>query len=293
MSNFPVYSACDLISTENSESEIVVHELQDLLTEKSFIPEKPHRHTFHQILYVEEGAGIHKIDFEDYSIDSPIIYFISAGQVHDLHFKQQVTKGYLINFNAEFFTSFLAKSHCIDKLPFFRINGNFISYQIKKDKAEELKEIFDKINFEYKQQKRKSEDLIRIYLLELFYFILNDEVNTDENINITNQRILINKFQKLVEENYTAEHYPKFYADKLAITANYLNFVCRTFAGKKAGEIIRNRIILEAKRLLINSELSISQISFQLGFEDNSYFTKFFKTHARISPSEFRQHLNK
>ena len=56
MSNFPVYSACDLISTENSESEIVVHELQDLLTEKSFIPEKPHRHTFHQILYVEEGT---------------------------------------------------------------------------------------------------------------------------------------------------------------------------------------------------------------------------------------------
>ena len=178
-------------------------------------------------------------------------------------------------------------------MPFFRINGNFTSYQIKKDKAEELKEIFDKINFEYKQQKRKSEDLIRIYLLELFYFILNDEENTDENINITNQRILINKFQKLVEENYSTEHYPKFYADKLAITANYLNFVCRTFAGKKAGEIIRNRIILEAKRLLINSELSISQISFQLGFEDNSYFTKFFKTHARISPSEFRQHLNK
>ena len=76
-------------------------------------------------------------------------------------------------------------------MPFFRINGNFISYQIKKDKAEELKEIFDKINFEYKQQKRKSEDLIRIYLLELFYFILNDEENTDENINITNRRKLL------------------------------------------------------------------------------------------------------
>ena len=118
MSNFPVYSACDLISTENSESEIVVHELQDLLTEKSFIPEKPHRHTFHQILYVEEGTGIHKIDFEDYSIDSPIIYFISAGQVHALNFKKQVTKGYLINFNAEFFTSFLAKSHCIDAVSY-------------------------------------------------------------------------------------------------------------------------------------------------------------------------------
>ena len=64
-----------------------------------------------------------------------------------------MTKGYLINFNAEFFTSFLAKSHCIDKLPFSELMETSLLIKSKKDKAEELKEIFDKINFEYKQQK--------------------------------------------------------------------------------------------------------------------------------------------
>jgi AraC-like DNA-binding protein len=137
------------------------------------------------------------------------------------------------------------------------------------------------------------EELIRIYLLELFYTVMcNSEENT-ESINITNQKNIVYRFEKLIEQNYTTEHYPKFYADKLAITANYLNFVCKNFSGKKAGEIIRDRVILEAKRLLVNSELSISQISFQLGFDDNSYFTKFFKTFSGSSPSEFRNTLNK
>lgn len=291
MSNFPVISACDLTPSENSSREIVVHELQNLLTINKLIPKKPHRHTFHQVLFVEKGYGIHKIDFEESKIDAPVIYFISAGQVHDLVFKNAPTDGYLINFNAEFFSSFLAQSHCIDKLPFFRINGNFSQYQVEKEKLEKIKEIFEKIYQEFIAEKRKSDDLLRIYLLELFYFVLNNNNSNDEHINITNQKILINKFQKLVEENYSKEHYPKYYADKLAITPNYLNYVCRNFSGKKAGEIIRNRIILEAKRFLVNSDMSISQISFQLGFEDNSYFTKFFRTHSKISPSEFRQNL--
>lgn len=293
MSNFPIYSACDLISVENTESHLVVHELEELLSEEYFIPKKPHRHTFYQVMFVEEGSGKHKIDFKEYDIDSPIIYFISSGQVHDLVFDRQITKGFLINFDLEFFSSFLSPSYCIDKLPFFGISSNISQYEVEKKKFKRIKEIFVKIYQEYKLQNKKSLELIRIHLLELFYCILNDNEEYEENTNITNQKNLISRFEKLVEEKYTEEHYPKFYADKLAITPNYLNFICKNFSGKKAGEIIRNRIILESKRLLVNSELSISQIAFQLGFIDNSYFTKFFKTYANISPSDFRQNLNR
>lgn len=293
MSNFPIYNACDLISGESTESHLVVHELEELLSEEDFIPKKPHRHSFYQVMFVEEGSGTHKIDFKEYNIDSPIIYFISSGQVHDLVFDRQITKGYLINFDLEFFSSFLSPSYCIDKLPFFGITSNISQYEIEKKKLKRIKEIFEKIHQEYRLQNKKSLELIRIYLLELFYCILNDSEDIEENTNITNQKNLISRFEKLVEEKYNEEHYPKFYADKLAITPNYLNFICKTFSGKKAGEIIRNRIILESKRLLVNSELSISQIAFQLGFIDNSYFTKFFKTYAKISPSDFRQNLNR
>ena len=97
------------------------------------------------------------------------------------------------------------------------------------------------------ENNRNAENLLRIYLLELFYTVLNEISDSTENTNITNQKNLIYRFEKLVEENYATEHYPKFYADKLAITANYLNYICKNISGKTAGEIIRNRIILEAK----------------------------------------------
>lgn len=293
MENFPVYSACDLISKENSHNHIVVHELKDLLTEEEFIPSKPHRHTYYQILFVTKGTGVHKVDFKEFRINAPVIYFLAPGQVHDLVFERQKTEGCMINFDGEFFNSFLTKSNSLDNLPFFGFNKSFTSFNITEDKLNDFKNIFKKINLLFHAKGKMYEEFIRIYLLELFYFVLSNSQETQENINITNQKNIIYRFEKLVEESYTTEHYPKFYADKLAITANYLNFICKNFSGKKAGEIIRYRVILEAKRLLVNSELSISQIAFQLGFEDNSYFTKFFKTFSGNSPSEFRNVLNK
>lgn len=290
MTHFPVYSACNLITNKDSEQKIVVHELKELLTEEH-LPHKPHRHTFYQVLYIEKGSGTHKIDFKEHPISGPVIYFLSPGQVHDLSITDKNALGCLINFNPDLFSSFLNKSQCIDQLPIFSFNRSVSYYKLPEEQINDYRCIFQKIKTLYQQHTKTSKNLLKVYLLELFYTVLNELNDTEENINITNQKNLIYKFEKLVEENHATEHYPKYYADKLAITANYLNFICKNVSGKTAGEIIRNRIILEAKRLLINSEFSISQISFQLGFEDNSYFTKFFKTNAHISPSEFRIHI--
>ena len=293
MGGFPVYSACDLISKENSSHQVVVHELIDLLTEEEFIPSKPHRHTYYQILFVEKGSGVHKVDFNETKIKAPVIYFLAPGQVHDLVFERKETKGFMINFNGEFFDKFLIKNNSLDRFPFFGFGKNINFFCIENEKVKELKNIFEKIYLLFENKGKMHEEFMRIYLLELFYTVIRNSEENTENIKITNQKNIIYRFEKLIEQSYTTEHYPKFYADKLVITANYLNFVCKNFSGKKAGEIIRDRVILEAKRLLINSELSISQIAFKLGFEDNSYFTKFFKTFSGNSPSEFRNSLNK
>jgi len=77
----------------------------------------------------------------------------------------------------------------------------------------------------------------------------------------------------------------------LYITPNHLNAVCKDMMGVSAGEMIRNRIILEAKRMLTNPQLSINEISLKLNFSDNSYFTKFFKKLENITPEEFRKKL--
>jgi AraC-like DNA-binding protein len=79
------------------------------------------------------------------------------------------------------------------------------------------------------------------------------------------------------------------YAKLLGITANYLNETVKTVTGQTAGELIRDRLLLEAKRWLIHSELSIAQVADQLHFDDPSYFSRFFKKYAHCSPGDFRR----
>jgi len=132
-------------------------------------------------------------------------------------------------------------------------------------------------------------DMVRALMLQVF--ILINRINTDNKE--TQQPLynytLLKTFQKLIEKNFVTLKLPKDYAELLYITPNHLNALCNDLLGISAGEVIRNRILLEAKRLLINLNLTISEISYQLNFNDNSYFTKFFKKYTGLTPEEFRK----
>jgi AraC-like DNA-binding protein len=84
-------------------------------------------------------------------------------------------------------------------------------------------------------------------------------------------------------------HLPKEYAALLYVTPNNLNMLCKQLLGKAAGEVIRDRILLEAKRLLVNVDISIAEIAYKLSFTDHAHFTKFFKKETGETPDEFRK----
>lgn len=286
----PIVSACDLFTQTKNDNHVVVHQLSELLKEDMYIPKKPHRHTFYQVLYVKKGSGIHTIDFQELEIVAPVIYFLSPGQVHDLAFKNENIEGILINFDEYFFNSFLSKINYIDDFPFFNKNGEIYSFDVT-ILPNEIDEIFSKIVYEFTDKKDFFQDAIRLLLLELFVQVNRFQEKKISEKQYSNQQNIISNFEHLLEHNFQKEHYPKFYAERLAITPNYLNLVCKNYLGKTAGEMIRQCIVLETKRLLINSQLSISQISFELHFEDNSYFTKFFKQNTGLTPFQFRNSI--
>jgi AraC family transcriptional activator of pobA len=97
------------------------------------------------------------------------------------------------------------------------------------------------------------------------------------------------RFCELIEEHYTAHHPVTFYAGKVGITAAHLNVICRQAAGKSALELVHERILLEAKRCLVYTSMTVSMVSDTLGFSDPAYFTRFFKRAAGISPKDFRR----
>jgi AraC-like DNA-binding protein len=100
--------------------------------------------------------------------------------------------------------------------------------------------------------------------------------------------VLMRQFEILIEQHFRDKRLPKEYAELMFVTPNHLNALTNSVVGKSAGELIRDRILLEAKRLLVNSDLMISQIAESLNFEDNAYFTRFFKKYLGVTPEGFR-----
>jgi len=154
---------------------------------------------------------------------------------------------------------------------------------------EQAKDIFERLIEEVQSKQPHNRDMVCIELLSLFILISRCcASNAPKQIPEQSQLLLYN-FRKLVDEYYAEKRLPKDYAAMLYITPNHLNALCQDLLGQSAGEVIRDRVLLEAKRLLVNVSLSISQIAYQLNFTDNSYFTKFFKKYCGMTPEEFRK----
>ncbi|MFC4686836.1 AraC family transcriptional regulator [Epilithonimonas pallida] len=290
--NIPLLKSCDIRKRDNQKNNFAVHNLNELVKEDLYIPKIPHRHSFFQILYVSRGAGIHYVDFQEWKIEDGTIFFLSPGQVHDLRFTSKNPEGIMINFNEDFFNDFLSQKDFINSLPVFSKSGKYGFRKVDSCKSE-LESTIAKILKVIKYDSLYKKQFIQTLVLEIVLMIaIKTKDENPENEIISNNYLLV-KFEKLLEKYFMEAHHPKFYAAHLSVTPNYLNTLCKKLAGKTLGEIIRSRIVLEAKRLLVNSEYTISQIAYELYFEDNSYFSKFFKANTGLTPAEFRKSINK
>lgn len=248
----------------------------------------PHKHNFYHVVLFTKGRGTHTIDFEKFLVKPFQIYFMIPGQVHSWDFDGE-TDGYIINFSTQFFQSFLLKPDYLEYFPFFSGFVQDAVLDIPDGLQSEIVELFEKIIHETSVSRRMSEDYIKLLLLQIFVLVARLNRGTQHNVNGNYNYTLLKNFKKLIEQNYTRLKLPKEYAGLLYITPNHLNALCKDMLGVPAGEVIRSRILLEAKRLLTNLDMSVSEIAYQLNFTDNSYFTKFFKKQEGLTPDEFRK----
>ena len=102
----------------------------------------------------------------------------------------------------------------------------------------------------------------------------------------------IRQFGALLNQHYRRQRSVRDYAQQLHLTANYLNALCRRVLGQTASDLIHARVVLEAQRLLTHSALSVAQVADELGFDDPSYFGRYFRKYVGLSPEAFRQNSN-
>ncbi|WP_247235645.1 helix-turn-helix transcriptional regulator [Telluribacter sp. SYSU D00476] len=270
------------------QTEVLLHRFGEYLEQHQKNLPHVHRHSFYHIVFFTEGAGTHTIDFENFTAQPFQVYFMIPGQVHSWNFQGQVD-GYVVNFTDSFFHSFLHKPDYLDTFSFFSGVAREGVINLASGDGEQVLANFEKALAQYQSEQPLKWDMIRILLLELFILIDQKKTLSLPQTLPHHHFILLKNYQKLIDKKYLTLRRPREYADLLHITPSHLNAICQEQTGQSAGELIRHRILLEAKRMLVNLDLSVTQVGYLLNFNDNSYFIKFFKKQVGLTPEDFRK----
>ncbi len=247
----------------------------------------PHRHDFYNLIYITQGSGTHDIDFKRFEVLPNQLFFMNDGQIHDWNLSDDI-KGYTLFFKREFY-NVAETAFSIPNLPFFNTSANEAQMVIfEPDEAHIIENIFEDIYNEFQKGLLHHEAIIKTWLKIILIRSLRayqpQFANSGSDLNISK----IRSFEKLIENHYKEYKSVTDFADKLNITANYLNAICTKTVGRTAGELIRNRVILEAKRLLLHSTMSVCEMAYHLGYDDCSYFIRVFKKDVGHTPEQFR-----
>ncbi|MBK6007099.1 helix-turn-helix domain-containing protein [Ramlibacter ginsenosidimutans] len=250
----------------------------------------PHRHDFFHVVWVAHGSGHHIIDSERYEVKPDTLFFMSPGQVHDFQLSEDAT-GYTINFSSEFFSLQLQNKKILHEIPVYKPESPIAAVYMTQQQAVSLRPVIDDIAAEYEAEEGGYEDVLRSYLA---IFLIKasrfaEPVACAEPA--MRALMLTRRFKALLEQHFRSVGDAAEYARMLRVTERALSEATRRALGATANKLIRDRVMLEAKSLLLHSAVPVSQIADQLAFEDPAYFSRAFKKHTGRSPQDYRQAL--
>ncbi len=278
---------------ENAHSglELELHFMPKFFHENGCGSMPSHIHEFYQIIWFRHGKGNHRIDFTDYPVTDNTIFFVAPGQIHAFDGTENY-EGVIILFNASFLADEESSESIFLKYNVFNAYDSSPYYKVGNEEAERLMFLVNEMNREYTLTGAFAHKDYMQYLLRLFLVRVQRSGERKEEAklyvsNIANRTFV--RFRQLLEQNFHNVHTVQEYADMLNISARTLTKYVSQSAHSSPLQIINDRIVLEAKRLLQHTSLNIKEIGYSLGFEDPSYFAKFFKRQEGIMPSEFRK----
>jgi AraC family transcriptional activator of pobA len=241
-----------------------------------------HFHDFEELIIVSEGSLTHYIDFGVEIVRAPFVCYISMGKMHRL-VPEKDMRGWVINYKTEFIPDSMLNFYS----NFFACTNIPLSEGKSLKKYMSLCEI---INTEYSQE---FKDLTTIrHLINALISMLDTEQK--QNIPVDNDKkktqiTVFNNFLRILEDNFHRNEGVSFYADKMNMSERNLNIICKNNFQKSVSEIIETRKLIEAKRMLLYSDKTISEIGYELGYNEKSYFTRVFHTRMNLTPTSFRE----
>jgi len=267
------------------DGEFVILKKADL--NSIFSAENSFKTKFYTLLMVEEGSGVVAIDSQSFEIKKNAIFFVDYNQV--FRFSEiEDFKGEVLLFTKSFYNLIYTGNRKIKNDTAFSGLPSLQNFSVK-DFASFKSGVQD-IRKEFTNPTLLSQEIICLLLKTLMLKLIrkSDTPNYME-FKTDRKNSYLEIFKNLVEKNFKELKRTNEYAKELSITANYLNSLVKEKLDISAENFIQNRVILEAERLLLNTHLSVTEISFELGFSDKSHFGKYFKRIMEESPNQFRK----
>lgn len=286
MEKIPVRHINTTVKEPDFLSSFKIRKVEDLLSGEDMV-QALHRHSFFYILLIEKGTGVHHIDFIRYPVTNYSIFFMRPGQVHQLTLEKG-SIGYLMEFASDFYSPLeKSGSHVLRKVS----SKNYCQLDIAR--FSKLLFLLNYIFQEYSTKEDKFQEVIKASL-DIFFIELVRQSRNPQHPGDNGSQYMQVRLEELLEliTSHVATHKQvSDYAQMLNLTAYQLNAITKSTLDKTCSELINEYIILEAKRYLLATGNQINQIAYHLGYEDVSYFIRFFKKNVGASPEMFRQNF--
>jgi len=272
-----------------SNSGFELKRMEDVYRRAEGKPDSPHRHDYYTIIFIEKGQGKHVVDFMEYPIENATIYFIQPGQMHQVLLSAE-PKGWVITFTEDFLVSNSIPDKMISDIFLFNDYGQSPPLSISESNMPVYISLVEQMaHFAQSLQNYTQEavgSLVKIFLIQS-----NNHCTLHKNDNpqlIETGNHILRTFKQQLNKRYANAHMVADYADDLAVTSDYLNKTVKSLTGKSAKDHIQSKLIIEAKRSLLFSNISNKELSYALGFDESAHFNNFFKKITGQTPSEFR-----
>lgn len=278
----------EILGEQNFHSDFHVQNI-----DKSF-PENPISYPFRSdnsaLFLLLEGEMKININLEIYEINkNSIIFFPAQSYTQILHISEYI-KSTVITFSDDFALSNLKNYSDINIVRLLSDNSTLV-ISLSPDSSKSIISLADNL-YQLNSNRGQLYAMERIYhyfnSLTLELMVLYGTAQEDYHPKTSRQKTLIQNFMNMLFIHSKKQRSVQFYADKLAVTPGYLSKILKEVSGQTASDIIEGAVVIEARNLLQNSDLSIAQIAETLHFSDQSFFGKFFKKKMKISPKEFR-----
>lgn len=267
-----------------------INRLEDVRQAMTF-PMLPHRKTVNDFILITHGTMIRRKGLNLYELGPHTFFFLPVHQISLDDWMSEDIKGYYCHFDTTLLTKQGPKQDLENEFPFMKFIAHPLIY-LDNELLTKINPLLERLEIETKNNQLDSSDLFRIYLLALFTelkrAIPSDKQtlpNRADNASLRVTQLYKNALSQFIYEKQTVSDY----ADLLHISPNHLNKCVKTITGQSARDLLDEMILLEAKVLLSQSDLSVSEIAYRIGKQDPSNFGRFFKTNTGMTPKEYRQ----